>query len=88
MEEFTPCAVCARTPLIGEAITVAIRDRREATICDLCLQKPRAATLGEPSRRDRVRSAAGAANVHRVFPRPVVPDGAQVAEPAAAGFLR
>jgi hypothetical protein len=73
MEEFTRCSVCDRTPLVGEGVTVRERGRREALVCDLCADNPRALALGEPVRRERIRSAAGAANVERVFPRPVVP---------------
>jgi hypothetical protein len=76
MDELPCCEVCARTPLIGEGVTVVAGERGELIVCDLCLAKPRAAALGEQVRRDRVRSAAGAANVHRVFPRPVVPERA------------
>ncbi len=71
MDEFVPCGVCARTPLIGEEVSVAIEAERESAICDLCLRSPRAAALGERSRRERVRSAAGAANVRRAWPQPV-----------------
>jgi len=44
--------------------------RREALVCDLCLERPRAATLGEAARRERVRSEAGAETVARVWPQP------------------
>jgi hypothetical protein len=59
--------------LVGEGVAVIPHRGGEAIVCDLCIAKPRAAALGEPVRRDRIRSAAGAANVQRVFPRPVVP---------------
>jgi hypothetical protein len=65
MEEFTSCSVCSRTPLVGERITVLRCEGRELPVCDLCLQRPRAATLGEPARRERVRTIAGANNVRR-----------------------
>jgi hypothetical protein len=59
VDEFEPCSVCARTPLVGEAVTVVgDRDRdRESVVCDLCLERPRAANLGVPLRRERVRAA-------------------------------
>jgi hypothetical protein len=41
------------------------KGQRESAVCDLCLERPRAAALGEPARRERVRSTAGAANVRR-----------------------
>ena len=72
MEDFEQhCAVCARTPLIGEEFTVVGGGGREDLVCDLCLAKPRAAALGERLRRSRVKSAAGAANVKRIYPQPV-----------------
>ena len=74
MDELPHCEVCARTPLVGEGITVIANARGEVIVCDLCRAKPRAAALGDPIRRDRMRSTAGAANVHRVFPRPLVPE--------------
>ena len=77
MDEFTRCSVCARTPLIGEQVTVMQKGRREATLCDQCLGAPRSQSLGEATRRERVRSAAGAANVERIIPRPVAPDSAR-----------
>lgn len=88
MEEFAHCAVCERTPLIGEEVTMVGRGGRESVVCNLCLLKPRATVLGEALRRDRVKSAAGAASVHRIFPRPVDPGGTAVPQPAAAGFPR
>jgi hypothetical protein len=83
MEEFSCCSVCCRTPLVGESVTVLARGRREAPVCDLCRRKPRAAQLGERVRRDRVRSAAGAETVRRIFPTPV-PAERPAARPAAA----
>ena len=88
MEEFAPCAVCARIPLIGEEVTVIAGGESESLVCDLCLRKPRAIALGEPLRRDRVRSAAGAESVQRIFPRPVEPGESRIEQPATAGFLR
>jgi hypothetical protein len=79
MVESESCSVCRRAPLVGESVTVLERGRREAAVCDLCGGKPRAAALGEPIRRERVRTAAGAENVQRVFPRPVVPERRRVA---------
>lgn len=73
MDGLPSCEVCARTPLVGESVTVVAGRAGEVLVCDLCRAKPRASALGEAVRRDRVRSTAGAANVHRVFPRPVVP---------------
>jgi hypothetical protein len=78
--ESESCVVCGRAPLVGESVTVVASGRREAAVCDLCGAKPRALSLGEPVRRERVRTAAGAANVHTAFPRPVLPDR----QPAAA----
>jgi hypothetical protein len=68
MDEFDHCSVCARTPLVGEGITVLRRGESEAMVCDLCLAKPRAAALGERIRRDRVRTAAGAETVRIATP--------------------
>lgn len=82
MEEFAPCSVCARTPLVGEGVTVMQMGRREAIVCDQCLSAPRTGSLGEAVRRERVRSAGGAANVARVYPRPVAPARAKPAKPA------
>jgi hypothetical protein len=70
MDEFVACGVCARTPLIGERVAVMSRAEVEAAVCDLCLRNPRAGSLGPQIRRERVRSAAGAANVRRAWPRP------------------
>ena len=83
MDEFAHCSVCARTPLVGEGVTLMQKGRREAIVCDQCLRTPRAGTLGEATGRERVRSAAGAANVERIFPRPVV--AASVQRPNRAG---
>jgi hypothetical protein len=71
MEDFERCSICTRTPLVGEGFTVVGGGRREQLVCDLCLAKPRAAALGEQLRRGRVKSAAGAANVQRIYPQPV-----------------
>ena len=57
MDEFERCSVCARTPLVGEAVTVVGNRDREAMVCDLCLERPRAANLGVALRRERVRAA-------------------------------
>jgi hypothetical protein len=73
MDEFTSCSVCARTPLIGEEVTAFGDGRRESMVCSLCLERPRAASLGERLRSERVRSAAGAANVRRAWPTPAPP---------------
>lgn len=64
------CSVCARTPLVGEGVTVMRKDRRESCVCDLCLERPRAAQLGEAARRERIKSAAGAETVRRIWPEP------------------
>ena len=71
MEDFAHCSICTRTPLVGEGFTMVGSGRREQLVCDLCLAKPRAAALGEHLRRGRVKSAAGAANVQRIYPQPV-----------------
>lgn len=73
MEDFARCSVCARTPLVGETVTVKVLGRRESLVCDLCAENPRARALGEAARRERIRSAVGAATVERVYPRPVTP---------------
>ena len=57
MDEFERCSVCARTPLVGEAVTVVGDRDRESVVCDLCLERPRAANLGVALRRERVRAA-------------------------------
>jgi hypothetical protein len=79
MVESTRCAVCCRTPLVGEEITVMGRGRPESVVCDLCLERPRAAALGKTIHRERVRSTAGAANVHRARPAPAPELARQVA---------
>jgi hypothetical protein len=61
MDEFTPCSVCLRTPLPGEEVAMMGTDGRESVVCDLCLERPRVAALGEQLRRERVRSVEGAA---------------------------
>ena len=71
MEEFARCAVCTRVPLVGEGFTIVGSARREQLVCDLCLAKPRTEALGEPLRRGRVKTTAGAANVQRIYPQPV-----------------
>ncbi|HET8593041.1 MAG TPA: hypothetical protein VFL56_05205 [Solirubrobacterales bacterium] len=73
MDEFAPCPVCSRSPLVGELVTVFARDGSEVRVCDQCVRKPRARSVGEPVRRERVRSEAGAATVQRTYPRPVSP---------------
>jgi ribosome-binding protein aMBF1 (putative translation factor) len=65
MEEFASCSVCSRTPLVGEQITVLRGEGGELAVCDLCRLRPRAEALGEPARRERVHTVAGAANVRR-----------------------
>jgi hypothetical protein len=70
MEEFTPCSVCSRTPLVGERVSVLSSGRRESFVCELCLERPRVQALGEVVRRERIRSNAGAANVRREWPVP------------------
>ena len=57
MDEFERCSVCARTPLVGEGVTVLGDRDRESVVCDLCLERPRAANLGKTLRRERVRAA-------------------------------
>jgi hypothetical protein len=70
MDEFAPCSICSRTPLIGEEVTVIAKGGRESPVCSLCLERPRTESLGEPLRRERMRTAAGAANVRRSWPAP------------------
>jgi hypothetical protein len=82
MDEFTPCCACSRTPLVGEQVTVIRNGGREAAVCDLCLERPRTAALGEAVRRERMRSVAGAAAVRRVWPSPAS-EPARLAQPAA-----
>jgi hypothetical protein len=65
MQEFTPCSVCGRTPVIGERVSVMSTGRRESPVCELCLERPRARALGNLVRTERVRSTAGAATVRR-----------------------
>jgi hypothetical protein len=81
MDDFTRCAVCSRTLLIGERVTVVSGPQRESPVCELCLERPRAAELGEPQRRERIRSAAGTENVQRL--RPVPAEAPAPPEPAA-----
>jgi hypothetical protein len=71
MQEFTPCSVCQRTPLVGEWVSLMSNGPRESPVCELCLDRPRSAMLGDVVRRERIRSAAGAANVRREWPAPV-----------------
>ena len=73
MDEFSKCVVCARTPVVGEGVTIFGGGEAEVLVCDCCRRKPRARQMGEPVRRDHVRSIEGAANVRRTFPRPVRP---------------
>lgn len=70
MDEFTRCCACTRTPLVGEEVTLMRDGRRESAVCDLCLERPRSKVLGEPVRRERIHSIAGAANVRRAWPVP------------------
>ena len=70
MDEFEPCSICARTLLIGEGVTMLGDAARAASVCDLCLGRPRAAALGEPLRRERVHSRAGAETVSTVLLAP------------------
>lgn len=72
MDEFTHCCACSRTPLVGEHVTVMADGRRESAVCDLCLERPRTQVLGEPMRRERIHSVAGAANVRRAWPVPAM----------------
>jgi hypothetical protein len=81
MDEFTCCAVCSRTALIGEQVTVIVGEGRESPVCDLCLERPRASGLGEPLRRERIRSVAGGQSVQRIWP---VPAGAALRPELAA----
>ena len=70
MDEFTPCFVCDRLPLVGESVSVMGDGEREYLVCDHCAANPRAIALGEVIRRDRIHSAEGAENVHRTYPQP------------------
>ncbi len=83
MDEFSQCAICSRMPLVGEGVTVMQRGRREAIVCDPCIAKPRAAELGEPVRRERMKTVAGAETVQRIIPRPV-PASRPLERPAPA----
>jgi hypothetical protein len=74
MDEFTPCSICLRTPLVGEEVTVMGKGDHESAVCDLCLARPRAAALGEQLRRERVRTIEGAETVIRSWPTPA-PEG-------------
>jgi hypothetical protein len=69
MDQFTPCSICLRTPLVGEEVTIIRKGELESAVCDLCLERPRAA-LGEQLRRERVRSIEGAETVIRSWPTP------------------
>ena len=71
MDESTDCFICGRIPLVGEEVTVVSNGARETSVCDPCLPNPRVEGLGEPVRRDRIRSAEGAATVRRLIPVPV-----------------
>jgi hypothetical protein len=71
MDEFSTCFVCGRHPLVGEETTVVTNGVRETPVCDLCLSNPRVAGLGEPARRERIRTAEGEATVRRLIPEPV-----------------
>ena len=71
MNEFTDCFICGRYPLVGEEVTLHADGKRETPVCDQCLPNPRAAALGEPIGRERIRSVEGAATVRRLIPVPV-----------------
>ena len=71
MNEFTNCFICGRHPLVGEEVTVFADGTRDTPVCDLCEPNPRAAALGEPAGRERIRSVEGAATVRRLIPVPV-----------------
>jgi hypothetical protein len=58
------CAVCRRTPLVGETVTVYRMGGGDTCACDLCLAG--AGGVGEPTGRERVRTTAGALTVRRV----------------------
>ena len=71
MNEFTRCFICERHPLVGEEVTLHADGSRETPVCDLCQPNPRAAALGEPVGRERIRTLEGAATVRRLIPVPV-----------------
>lgn len=71
MNEFTDCFICGRHPLVGEEVTLFADGNRETPVCDHCLPNPRAAGLGEPAGRERIRTVEGAATVRRLIPVPV-----------------
>jgi hypothetical protein len=63
--ESSQCAACARNPLAGEQVTVYRNGAGDAYLCDQCVWSPACAALGEPIRRERVRTTAGALSVRR-----------------------
>lgn len=71
MNEFTDCFICGRNPLVGEEVMVFADGGRETAVCDPCLSNPRAAAMGDPVDRERIRSTEGAATVRRLIPVPV-----------------
>jgi hypothetical protein len=73
MDEFTTCFICERHPLVGEEVSLFADGSRETPVCDHCLPNPRAAALGEPVGRERIRTVEGAATVRRLIPVPVTP---------------
>ena len=60
------CIACGRTPLVGETVTVHRADGADACACDVCLGSSRADKIGEPFRRDGVRTTGGALTVRRI----------------------
>ncbi len=60
------CAVCRRAPVVGETVTV-YRGAVDSFACDQCECKPAAERLGDPVRRERVRTTAGALTVRRII---------------------
>jgi len=58
------CACCGRFPLVGEQVTRHISRRGREWACESCEASGRGASLGAITDSDRVRSLAGAANVH------------------------